>query len=72
VHRIDFALAEFLLRLASEPASLATAPQQELNSRLNTVLKSPVLLRAARFLVLAIDAIESEDFGGTYRGWAWE
>jgi hypothetical protein len=72
VRRVDSSLAEFLLRLASEPASLTIAPQQELKSRLNTVLKSPVLLRAARFLVLAIDAIESEDSGSTHRGWAWE
>jgi hypothetical protein len=72
VRRVDSALAEFLLRMASEPASLATTPQQELKSRLDTVLKSPVLLRAARFLVLAIDAIESEDSGSTHRGWAWE
>jgi hypothetical protein len=36
------------------------------------VLKSPVLLRAARFLVLAVDAIEPDDSGSTHRGWAWE
>lgn len=65
-------LAEFLLRLASEPASLAGLPLEELQLHLELTLASPVLLRAARSLVLAIHALSAEDANSTYRGWAWE
>jgi hypothetical protein len=71
-HRGDPHIAEFLLRLASEPASLATAPQEELMRHVELALTSPLLLRAARFIVLAVDAIETDDVGATHRGWAWE
>jgi hypothetical protein len=66
VRRNDLHLAEFLLRLASDPASLARMPEAEMRSAIGQVLTSPLLLRAARFVVLAIDATEAEG------GWVWE
>jgi hypothetical protein len=66
VYRRDLHLAEFLLRLASSPASLATIPEVELKSTIDQVLTSPVLLRAARFVVIAIDVTETEG------SWVWE
>jgi hypothetical protein len=71
VAREDVRLAECLLRLASEPASLSAWPEDEVRSALELTLVSPLLLRAARFLVLAIHATEEEDAGTMYRGWAW-
>jgi hypothetical protein len=65
-HRRDLRLAEFLLRLASDPASLARTPETEMKSGIELALTSPLLLRAARFVVLAIDATESEG------SWVWE
>jgi hypothetical protein len=65
-------LAEFLLRLASEPDSLAGWPVDDLQTRLELTLASPVLLRAARLLVLTIHGLSVEDATTTYRGWAWE
>jgi hypothetical protein len=71
VGREDGPLAEWLLRLASEPASLDGWPEEEFHSALDLTLVSPVLVRAARFLVLAIHCTEEDDIGTTYRGWAW-
>jgi hypothetical protein len=66
VYQRDLRLAEFLLRLASSPASLARIPEAEMKSAIDQVLASPILLRSARFVVLAIDATEA---GGS---WVWE
>ena len=68
----DPRFAEFLLRLASEPASLLTWSSDEFQAGLQRALDSPVLLRAARFLVLRIDAVADQTSGLTYAGWAWE
>lgn len=67
----DHRLGEFLLKLASSPASLVGWPAEELRTYLNLTLSSPVLLRAARFVVIAT-ATEDEDAGSTYSGWIWE
>ena len=72
VRHEDDGLAEFLLRLASEPASLAELPLHELQERMDLTLASPVLLRAARFLVLSIHGLSPEDSNTTYGAWAWE
>jgi hypothetical protein len=64
--------AEFLLRLASDPASLLSWPSRDSQNALHRALTSPVVLRAARYLVLAIDRATEEVAGVTYAGWAWE
>jgi hypothetical protein len=68
----DARFAEFLLRLASEPASLLPWPHDEFTAALQRTLNSPVFLRAARFLVLRIDAVADQTSGLTFAGWAWE
>jgi len=68
----DKRFAEFLLRLASEPATLFEWPEDEVRESLDRVLVSPVLVRVARFLVLGIHLDEDEAAGSTYGGWLWE
>jgi hypothetical protein len=67
----DRSLAEFLLRLATDPATLLTWPTNALYELLGLTLTSPVLLRAARFVVLATTT-DDEDSGLTYAGWPWQ
>ncbi len=71
VDHSDERFAEFLLRVASDPATIVGWPVEEIRSSLDRVLVSPVLVRAARFLVLAIHLDEADDSGSTYRGWSW-
>lgn len=47
--------ADLLLRLASRPGSLASWDENELDRLLTCVLRSPVLIRAARFAVLGAE-----------------
>ena len=68
----DTRFAEFLLRLASDPAPLLSWPSGDSQAALQRALTSPVVLRAARYLVLAIDRATEEVAGVTYAGWAWE
>jgi hypothetical protein len=67
----DWPFAEFLLRLASDPATVAGWPEERLNASAGRVIVSPVLMRAARFVVLAVHLDESDDTGTVYRGWSW-
>ena len=64
--------SEFLLRLASDPASLLAWPEPERDEAIERTLTSPLLLRAARYLVLAIDELSDATVGATYAGWEWE
>lgn len=66
-------LAEFALRIASDPATLTLWADGEFNRGIESLLKAPTLARAARFLVLAIDnqlhsAVQP---GEIYAGWRW-
>lgn len=67
----DWRFAEFLLRLASDPGTVARRPQERLRAAANQVVASPVLMRAARFVVLAVHLDEEDDTGTVYRGWSW-
>lgn len=62
---------EFLLRLSSEPGTLLAWAQDEREQLLDLALVSPVLVRAARLAVLAIDSAQTVDDESTYGGWAW-
>jgi hypothetical protein len=65
-------VGEFLLRAASEPSSLEGWPANEKASFVDRVLNSPVLIRAARFVVLGIHLdSDDDDPVSTYRGWSW-
>lgn len=66
-------LAEFALRMASDPTALDTWTGRELEDGIKNLLEAPTLARAARFLVLAVDqqrqsAVQS---GEIYAGWRW-
>ncbi len=64
-------VAEFLLRAASDPSSLESWPADDKASLVEQVLVSPMLIRAARFIVLGIHLDSDDDSGSTYRGWSW-
>ena len=64
-------VAEFLLRAASEPSSLEGWPADDKASLVERVMVSPMLIRAARFVVLSIHLDSDDDSGSTYRGWSW-
>jgi hypothetical protein len=71
VDRREWDFAEFLLRLASAPGTIIAWPETTVRLALTRVLVSPVLLRAARFVVLAVHLDQTEDNGSIYRGWSW-
>ena len=66
-------LAEFLLRLASNPASVETWAGKHLHDALKFLLEMPTVARAARFLVIATDHFHQSGsgFGEIYAGWRW-
>jgi hypothetical protein len=68
----DPRFAEFLLRLASAPDSLAEVSEDELEADVQRVLDAPMLLRAARLLVLSIDARATSAAASTFAGWSWQ
>jgi hypothetical protein len=71
VDRKDEWFSTFLLKLASDPAALAEWSTTEILPALHRVIASPLLMRIARFVVLAIHMDESDDVGSIYRGWSW-
>jgi hypothetical protein len=66
---------EFALRLASSPETLHSWADDDLGQGLQWLLNLPILARAARFLVLAVDrhsqASAASDWR-LYRAWGWE
>lgn len=66
-------LAEFALRLASDPAEVEVWAGQHLRVGLARLLELPTLARAARFLVLATDHhLQSRTASSElYAGWGW-
>jgi len=66
-------LAEFALRLASNPADIEVWAAQSLRPGIVTLLELPTLARAARFLVLATDRHLNSRVGPgeLYAGWKW-
>jgi hypothetical protein len=65
-------VSEFLLRLASEPGSLIDWAGPTLDAQMKLILGSPVLLRAARFLVIEVDRSAAPSSTSTYSGWRWD
>ncbi len=68
-------LTELALRLASCPESARYWSQGKLRAGLHWLLQVPVLARAVRFLVLAIDAyLQPQPLasGRLYNGWEWD
>jgi hypothetical protein len=73
LRRDDRRWSEFLLRLASDPGTLASWPLPELESFVDRVLKRPVYMRAAREVVLLVHrgSLAGDD-AGFYEGFAWQ
>jgi hypothetical protein len=51
--------ADFILKLAHKPGSLATWEATDRARMIDTVLRSPVLIRAARFAILGVESMQS-------------
>jgi hypothetical protein len=66
-------LAEFALRIASDPATLGTWAGEHLDASIKKLLEVPTLARAARFLVLTVDQQKKSlaAVGEVYAGWRW-
>ncbi len=71
VDTVDLSLAEFLLQLASDPGVMSRVNDDELSYYINLVIVSPVLLRAARCVVIGTHLAQSEDSISVFRGWRW-
>jgi hypothetical protein len=69
-HRPRF--ADFMLRLGSDPGSLAACPDGDFEHWSGLLLDTPFLFRGARFVVLAVEAGLPPDAPGVHRGWVWE
>ncbi len=68
----DPRFAEYLLRLASAPETLAGWPRDEQRAHLARVLNAPFLIRAARCLVLTVESKAPDGPPATFDGWAWK
>ncbi|MCC7386337.1 MAG: hypothetical protein IT384_31130 [Deltaproteobacteria bacterium] len=66
-------LAEFALRLASDPMTLEAWAGEHIDASIKKLLDVPTLARAARFLVLAVDQQKKSlaAAGEFYAGWGW-
>ena len=66
-------VAEFALRMASDPTALETWAGGDLEDGIKSLLEAPTLARAARFLVLAVDQQRQSAIpaGEIYSGWRW-
>jgi len=65
-------LAEFALRLASDPVTLSAWAGEHVDASIKKLLEVPTLARAARFLVLAVDQRKKLSAAGeVYAGWGW-
>jgi len=68
-------ICEFALRLASSPETVQVWAAHQLQNGLEWLLAFPILARAARFLVLAVDRdspVSAASDGHLYRGWGWQ
>ena len=66
-------LAEFALRMASDPMTLGAWAGEHVDASIQKLLDVPTLARAARFLVLAVDQRRKSlaAAGEVYAGWGW-
>ena len=69
-------IAEFSLRLTTDPGNLANWASDRLRPALARLYETPTLAKAARYLVLAADCYSQADSRlsgpGPYDGWRWE
>jgi len=66
-------LAEFALRMASDPVTISAWAGEHVDASVKKLLDVPTLARAARFLVLAVDQQKKSvaASGEVYAGWGW-
>ena len=66
-------LAEFALRIASDPVTVGSWAGEHAETSVKKLLDVPTLARAARFLVLAVEQQKKSlrAAGELYAGWGW-
>jgi hypothetical protein len=65
--------AEFMLRLASSPSQASTWAGQWSRVGIDMALQHPIMLRVARYIVLAVHFAVDRPLGASlYEGWAWD
>jgi hypothetical protein len=66
-------LAEFTLRLASDPTTLEGWAGHYTNAAINKLFQAPTFARAVRFIVLAVDQEKNSlaSAGEIHTGWTW-
>jgi hypothetical protein len=66
-------LAEFALRMASDPVTISAWAGEYVDASVKKLLAAPTLARAARFLVLAVEQHKKTlaTSGELYAGWGW-
>ncbi|MBX3207425.1 MAG: hypothetical protein KF764_20420 [Labilithrix sp.] len=66
-------LAEFALRMASDPGTISAWAGEHVDASVKRLLDVPTLARAARFLVLAVEQQKRSlaASGEVYAGWGW-
>lgn len=66
-------LAEFALRLSSDPVTISAWAGEHVDESVKKLLEVPTLARAARFLVLAVEQHKKSVAapGELYAGWGW-
>lgn len=66
-------LSEFVLRLVSDPGTVNDWAGEFVDASVRKLLLAPTLVRAARFLVLAVDQHKKSGIasGEVYAGWGW-
>jgi hypothetical protein len=65
-------MSEFLLRLASSPNVALTWGRGNTRAGIDLSMRSPMMLRAARYIVLAMTfSFEGPGVGSPYGGWTW-
>jgi hypothetical protein len=66
-------LPEYLLRLASSPDKALAWAGEPARAWVHTAMLKPIMLRAARYLVLAVHQLSNDiETGAAYNGWAWQ
>ena len=67
-------ISEFALRLMSDPARVRAWAKSGFQDGIEGLMRRPVVARAARLLVLALDRERGQVFDGPHlhNGWEWD
>ncbi len=69
----EISLGEFCLRIASQPSSVVDLDSDSFRQHAASMIKHPITLRLARYIVFRVDDVRAADFRSEapYEGFAW-